>query len=46
MPVTSVFYDAGRVPRLPHEYQFHLDLPEARVALESTLVFLAGLDAA
>jgi len=40
VPVTSVFYDEGHVPALPHEYQFHLDLVDAQTALDSTLAFL------
>ncbi|MDF2444503.1 MAG: hypothetical protein JWR01_2706 [Subtercola sp.] len=42
VPVTPVFYDGN--PGLPHEYQFHLDLPEAETALQSTLAFLASVD--
>ena len=40
VPVTSVFYDEGHVPALPHEYQFHLDRADAQTALDSTLAFL------
>ena len=38
--VTSVFYDRDVPPKLPHEYQFHLDLADARSALTSTITFL------
>lgn len=40
--VTSVFYPADETPSLPHEYQFHLDFEQARVALDSTLDFLGN----
>jgi acetyl esterase/lipase len=40
--VTSVFYPAAQTPSLPHEYQFHLDFEQARVALDSTLDFLGN----
>lgn len=40
VPVTSVFYPDDHVPALPHEYQFHLDVEDARAALESTVTFL------
>ena len=40
VPVTDVFYDREVPPKLPHEYQFHLDLPDARGALTSTIGFL------
>jgi acetyl esterase/lipase len=40
--VTSVFYPADETPSLPHEYQFHLDFDQARVALDSTLDFLGN----
>ena len=35
------FYDEDHDPALPHEYQFHLDLPEAQEALQQTETFLA-----
>ncbi|MFS0853997.1 alpha/beta hydrolase [Microbacterium sp. 179-I 3D4 NHS] len=38
--VTTQFWPAPHEPALPHEYQFHLDLPEARTALQKTLDFL------
>lgn len=39
--VTPVFYSASHSPSLPHEYQFHLDLQDARAAFESTAAFIA-----
>ena len=39
--VTEQFYPADLTPALPHEYQFHLETPEAQSALQSTLDFLA-----
>ncbi|MCU1514796.1 MAG: alpha/beta hydrolase [Microbacteriaceae bacterium] len=38
--VTPVFYPKSTTPELPHEYQFHLDMPRAQTALESTVTFL------
>ena len=38
--VTDVFWPAPHEPQLPHEYQFHLDLPEAREALAKTIAWL------
>lgn len=38
--VTTLFWPAPHEPALPHEYQFHLDLPEAREALQQTVAFL------
>ncbi|WP_259606676.1 MULTISPECIES: alpha/beta hydrolase [Microbacterium] len=38
--VTTLFWPEPHEPRLPHEYQFHLDLPEAQEALQRTLDFL------
>lgn len=38
--VTPVFYAADHEPKLPHEYQFHLDFEDARTALQSTIDFL------
>lgn len=38
--VTPVFYAADHEPKLPHEYQFHLDFEDARAALASTIAFL------
>lgn len=39
--VTELFWAEPHVPALPHEYQFHLDYPEAQTALRETLAFLA-----
>ena len=41
--VTELFWPAQHAPALPHEYQFHLDLPEAREALAATLDYLASV---
>ena len=41
--VTEVFYPEDLEPALPHEYQFHLDSPQAQTALQSTLDFLASV---
>ncbi|MGG7507186.1 alpha/beta hydrolase [Plantibacter sp. YIM 135249] len=38
--VTELFWSANHEPKLPHEYQFHLDLPDAQTALNETLAFL------
>lgn len=38
--VTSLFWPATHEPQLPHEYQFHLDLPDAQTALEETIDWL------
>ena len=38
--VTTLFWPAPHEPQLPHEYQFHLDLPEAQRALEKTVAWL------
>ncbi len=37
---TTLFWPDDHEPALPHEYQFHLDLPEARDAFARTLDFL------
>jgi acetyl esterase/lipase len=42
--VTTVFWD-GHQPPLNHEYQFHLDDPAARQALERTRQFLSAITA-
>lgn len=39
--VTELFWPAPHEPALQHEYQFHLDLPEAQEALTATLDWLA-----
>ena len=44
--VTEKFWPAQYEPALPHEYQFHLDTPEAQEALTATIQWLrATLDA-
>jgi acetyl esterase/lipase len=45
VPVTSVFFRDRHLPRVPHEYQFHLGLREARAALASTVDFLGRVSA-
>jgi acetyl esterase/lipase len=43
IPVTTRLYAADHRPKLEHEYQFHLDLPDARDTLRATEAFLAAL---
>ncbi|WP_350351370.1 alpha/beta hydrolase [Microbacterium sp. A8/3-1] len=38
--VTTQFWPAPHEPALPHEYQFHLDMPDAQTALQKTIDFL------
>jgi len=38
--VTELFWPTDHEPALPHEYQFHLSMPEAREALSATVAFL------
>lgn len=38
--VTTQFWPATHEPALPHEYQFHLDMPDAQTALQKTIDFL------
>lgn len=38
--VTALFFPDDTQPPLPHEYQFHLDRPEAQEALQSTIDWL------
>lgn len=38
--VTPLFWAMDHEPALPHEYQFHLDMPDAQFALEQTLDYL------
>ncbi|MGH3690425.1 MAG: alpha/beta hydrolase [Microbacterium sp.] len=38
--VTTQFWPAPHEPQLSHEYQFHLDLPDAQTALQKTIDFL------
>jgi acetyl esterase/lipase len=40
VPVTELFWPATHEPALQHEYQFHLDLPEAQEALTETIAWL------
>jgi len=39
--VTELFFAENHEPAVPHEYQFHLNMAEARAALTSTVKFLA-----
>ncbi|MGV8851784.1 MAG: alpha/beta hydrolase [Rhodoglobus sp.] len=41
---STVFYPEDHAAQLPHEYQFHLDLDDARLAFDSTVQFLKTLD--
>ena len=38
--VTSLFWEEDHSVQLPHEYQFHLDLPDAHVNLQRTFEWL------
>ncbi|MGX1693787.1 alpha/beta hydrolase [Microbacterium keratanolyticum] len=38
--LTTQFWPADHEPALPHEYQFHLDMPDAQTALQKTIDFL------
>lgn len=38
--VTELFFQADHEPALPHEYQFHLDLDDAKATYDSTIAFL------
>lgn len=42
VPVDTLFFAADHEPALGHEYQFRLDLPEGRLALERVLAFLGS----
>ena len=46
VPVTELLWGDGHENQLGHEYQFRLELPEARIALERSLAFLASTTAA
>ncbi len=46
VPVTELFWPATHEPQLQHEYQFHLDLPEAQEALTKTVAWLAEVTTA
>ena len=39
--VTELFWDDDHAAALPHEYQFHLDLKEAHIALDETAGWLS-----
>lgn len=41
VPVRTRFYPDGHRPRLPHEYQFHLDLDDARACFTEIAEFVA-----
>ncbi|GAB3617298.1 hypothetical protein GCM10027416_18550 [Okibacterium endophyticum] len=41
--VTELFWEEQHRPALPHEYQFHLDSPDAQTALKKTIGFLDGI---
>lgn len=41
--VDTLFFPPETEPKLPHEYQFDLDRPEGRQALERLTGFLSGL---
>jgi acetyl esterase/lipase len=41
--VDTLFFPPDTAPKLPHEYQFDLDRPEGRQALERLASFLQGL---
>jgi len=41
--VETLFFPADYVPALPHEYQFNLDEPTGREALNRTLAFLSAI---
>lgn len=41
--VDTLFFPADRVPALPHEYQFNLDDPAGRQALNRMLAFLSPI---
>ena len=43
--VTALFFLDDTTPALEHEYQFHLDNPNAQKALTSTLDFLTKVTA-
>lgn len=39
----TLFFPPETEPKLPHEYQFDLDRPEGRLALDRLTAFLNGL---
>lgn len=46
VPVDTLFFSADRTPALPHEYQFNLDDPAGREALDRIAAFAARCEAA
>jgi hypothetical protein len=40
VPVDTLFFPDDHAPAQPHEYQFNLDSPEGRQALDGALDFL------
>lgn len=38
--VDTLFFPKDLMPKLPHEYQFNLDVEEGNVALDRSLMFL------
>lgn len=40
VPLSTLFYPANHQPQLQHEYQFHLDLADAKTALAQMVGFL------
>lgn len=40
VPVDSLFFPEGLVPKLPHEYQFNLDTEAGQMALDRSLDFI------
>lgn len=46
VPVTELFWSASHEPQLQHEYQFHLDLPDAQEALTRTIDWLGEVTTA
>jgi acetyl esterase/lipase len=45
VPTDTLFFARDHHPALPHEYQFDLDLAEAREALERSVTFMRSLTA-
>lgn len=42
--VNTLFFNADLTPALPHEYQFNLNTPQGKLALESSLSFLKEIE--
>src|SRR5690606_31195070 len=38
--VDTLFFEPGHLPRLPHEYQFNLDVPDGKLALDRSILFM------